>query len=241
MARRGETPGEDTAVAYTGGHPSPARRAAAIAVLLGVVAVVVGADAVMAVKYRRYRAETERLRAGMTVAQRQRADLVVRSEEHRIRVQLELLRRQSRGDRVLHLAVQVDSGRMVLERDGVTLRSMAVLIGPERIDIGDSTIRVPPLGERAVARILGPADEWEVPVSVFQEQRIPVPPSRAVRGALGSHALVLNSGTVVYAAPAAGPLADSAYVLPGSVRVGAADLRAIGDVVTPGTPVYFYR
>ena len=53
-------------------------------------------------------------------------------------------------------------------------------------------------------------------------------------------AVVLDGGTVLYSMPAAGPLADSAYVLPGSVRVRAEDLEAIMPNVQRGTAVYFY-
>ena len=59
-------------------------------------------------------------------------------------------------------------------------------------------------------------------------------------GALGAGAMILSGGTVIYGTPSAGPLADSAYVMPGAVRVGASDLRAIVPNITPGISVYFY-
>jgi hypothetical protein len=40
--------------------------------------------------------------------------------------------------------------------------------------------------------------------------------------------------------PSAGPLNDSSYVLPGSVRLRAEDLRAIRKNVDVGMRVYFY-
>ena len=61
-----------------------------------------------------------------------------------------------------------------------------------------------------------------------------------VKGALGDIAFVLSGGTVIYSPPSAGPLNDSTYVLPGSIRASAEDLRAIAPNLKPGTPVYFY-
>ena len=53
-------------------------------------------------------------------------------------------------------------------------------------------------------------------------------------------AILLNGGTVLYAMPSAGPLNDSSYVLPGSVRLRAEDLRAIKPNLETGMRVYFY-
>jgi len=46
---------------------------------------------------------------------------------------------------------------------------------------------------------------------------------------------------VIYALPDSGILADSAYVLPGAVRLSRRDLRAIAPIITPGLSVYFYE
>jgi len=213
-------------------------------VLLGFVVVALAANAVLLVRYFNYEQETARLREGMTKAQRERADAVVAAERHRIRVELELIRRQARGDKQLHLAVNVDSNRMVLERDGVVLREMNVRIGPERVPgaRGDTTvITVSALGRRTVEQRLSANEDWEVPSSTYQDRGIPLPDDRVVRGALGPNALILNDGIVVYAVPSRGPLADSTYVLPGSVQVSEADLKALAASIRPGMPVYFYR
>jgi hypothetical protein len=53
-------------------------------------------------------------------------------------------------------------------------------------------------------------------------------------------AIVLNGGSVIYSLPTVGPLNDSAYVLPGSIRVSAEDLRAVTPNLQRGTVVYFY-
>jgi hypothetical protein len=204
--------------------------------LLGIANVVLGATQA------RYRREVERLRSSMSDAERQRVDLVVGSEQHRLRVALELVRRQARGDRELHLAVEVDSGRIVLERDGVVLREMAAEFGPSRlVGVAPDTIRlVPPRGARTVTRLVAEDDAWEVPAWVYGDRELPVPEDRSARGALGHLGIVLSGGTVLYALPDSGPLADRAYVLPGAVRVSAADLRAIAPNIAPGMSVYFY-
>ena len=211
--------------------------------ILVIIILALAANAVLGMRYLRYQDETSRLRAGMSKAQRERTDAVVAAERHRIRVELELVRRQARSDRQLHLAVNVDSSKMVLERDGIVLRDMPVRLGPERFRGGtsDSTISVQSLGQRTIERVLRDGDSWDVPRSVFSERGLPVPENRRVRGALGGPALVLSEGGVVYAIPESGPLADTAYVLPGSVQVSAADLKALSASIRPGMSIYFYR
>ena len=211
--------------------------------ILTIIILALAANAVLAARYMRYQDETNRLRAGMTKAQRERADAVVAAERHRMRVELELVRRQARGDKQLHLAVNVDSNRMVLERDGIVLREMAVKLGPERFRgaQGDSAISVQALGQRTIERVLREGDSWEVPRSVFSDRGLEVPENRRVRGALGGPALILSEGIVVYAIPEAGPLADTAYVLHGSVQLDAADLKALSANIRPGMSIYFYR
>ncbi|HEX4934018.1 MAG TPA: hypothetical protein VFV33_12605, partial [Gemmatimonadaceae bacterium] len=122
-------------------------------------------------------------------------------------------------------------------------RQMRVEVGGERVvRDGTDTIRVVrPRGARSVERVLGARDAWEVPAWVFGERAIPAPPDRRIPGALGRNALVLTGGTVIYALPDSGLLADSGYVLPGAVRVTRSDLRAIAPIITPGLSVYFYE
>ena len=211
--------------------------------ILVIVLLALAANVVLGARYFRYREETNRLRAGMTKAQRERADAVVTAEQHRLRVEFELIRRQARGDRQLHLAVNVDSSRMVLERDGIVMREMAVRLGPERFRgaSGDSAITVQALGKRTVERVLKEGDSWEVPRSVFGDRGMTVPENRRVRGALGANAVLLNEGAVIYAVPESGPLADTTYVMPGSIQVDAADLKALAASIRPGMSIYFYR
>lgn len=190
----------------------------------------------------RYRGEIDRLRAGMSEAERRRTDIALSVEENRTRVMLELIRRQASGDAGLHLSVAVDSATMYLERDGVSLRDMQVEVGAERVvGTAPDTVRlVAPRGARTIERLLGPKAPWEVPRWVFEDRGLPVPEDRAIPGALGAGAIVVTGGTVIYARPAEGPLADSAYVLPGSLRLSPGDLRAIMPNLKPGMTVYFY-
>src|ERR687885_2886877 len=80
----------------------------------------------------RYRNEIERLRAEMTALERSRTDAILARDENRLRLAVELIRRQSKFDKALHLSVTVDSGVMYLEREGAHLREMPIQVGPER-------------------------------------------------------------------------------------------------------------
>jgi hypothetical protein len=119
---------------------------------------------------------------------------------------------------------------------------MRIEVGPERwVRTGDDSVRVAiPRGARTVERVLGKDDGWEVPTWVWLDRGLPVPADRTVKGALGSTAVLLSGGTVLYAPPVAGPLNDAAYLLPGAVRARAEDLAAIAPNVKPGMTVYFY-
>lgn len=190
----------------------------------------------------RYTREIDRLRAGMSGVERQKADMVIASERDRMRVTLELMRRQANIDKDLHLSVAVDSGVMYLEREGALLREMPIEVGPEkRVGAAPDTLHIAaPRGARRVERVLGAKDPWEVPRWVYADRGLPVPDDRLVPGALGAGAIVLNGGAVIYARPVAGPLTDSSYVLPGGIRARPQDLRAIAPNVAPGMSVYLY-
>ena len=155
---------------------------------------------------------------------------------------MELLRRQAKWDKTVHLAVAADSGKMYLEREGVTLREVEVEMGPERrIGLPPDTVHMAvPRGSRSVVKVLGESDPWEVPQWVYADRGLPIPRERAVKGALGPVAILLDGGTVIYSLPSTGPLNDSAYVLPGAVRARADDLRAIVPNLQPGSSVYFF-
>jgi hypothetical protein len=189
-----------------------------------------------------YQREIDRLRSGMTDVERKRTDMLMESTQNRFQVMVELIRRQALGDKELHLAVTVDSSVMRLQREGALLRDMPVSFGPEKV-VGtapDTVHMAVPRGTRTVEKIMDGNDGWEVPRWVYQDRGLAVPDDRTVKGALGPLAIVLNGGTVVYSMPSAGPLNDSSYVLPGSVRARASDLRAIRPNLEPGMRVYFY-
>jgi hypothetical protein len=201
-----------------------------------------GADAFLLYKRTQYNREIERLRAGMTAAERRRTDVLVSSDEKKLQVMIELIRRQSNVDKELNLAVSIDSGHMYLQREGAQLRAMRVQAGPEKV-VGvppDTVHMVVPRGARTVERILGADDGWRVPRWVYTDRGLAMPQERTVKGALGPVAILLNGGSVIYSMPTAGPLNDSSYVLPGSVRASTSDLRAIAPNLKPGMSVYFY-
>ena len=216
----------------------PAFLAAVVIVALGVLAI----DGYLLYKREKYRAEIQRLRAGMSEFERRRADAVLASEEKQLQVMVELIRRQARLDKEIHLAVAVDSAYMGLERDGAILRDMRVEIGPEKtVGTGPDTVRMTiPRGTRSVLRVLAAGEGWEVPRWVYDDRGLPAPNDRIVKGALGPVAIVLEGGTVIYSMPTGGPLNDSAYVMPGAVRANAEDLRAILPNLARGTKVYFF-
>jgi hypothetical protein len=213
-----------------------------IAVLLVVLASMLAVDGWLVYQRARYAREISRLRAGMTDQERRKADMVVAAEQNRMRVTLELMRRQANLDKDLHLSVAVDSGVMYLEREGALLREMPIDVGPEkRVGAAPDTLKIAaPRGARTVERVLGAKDRWEIPKWVYLDRGLPVPEDRSLVGALGPGAILLSGGAVIYAHPSAGPLSDSSYVLPGAIRARTQDLRAIAPNLTPGMSVYLY-
>lgn len=216
----------------------PAFLAIVAVIIVGLVAV----DGWVLYKRAAYAREVARLRAGMSDFERRRSDAVTNTHEAQTAMMMELLRRQAKIDKEIHLAVDVDSGRMYLERDGALLRENAVEVAPgKRLGLGKDTVRMAaPRGTRSVERILGAGDAWEVPAWVYSDRGISRPAELPLVGALGPVAIVLNGGTVIYSLPTVGPLNDSAYVLPGSIRASAEDLRAVVPNLQRGTVVYFY-
>lgn len=213
-----------------------------IATMAFALAALLAMDGWILAKRHRYRNEIARLRGSMTRLERERTDQIVAQEENKLRVAVQLMRRQSQMERTLHLSVTVDSGSMTLEREGALLRAMPVQIGPERtVGTAPDTVRLAtPRGLRSVVRVLSDSDAWEVPRWVYDDRGAPVPQQRSIRGALGPVAVLLDGGTVIYSLPREGPLRDSTYVLPGAVRARAEDLRAILPNLNAGVRVYFY-
>jgi hypothetical protein len=201
----------------------------------------VAMDLWLLARYRRYRRETAELRASMTAVERQRADALLAQNENRVKVMIELFKRQAKVDPKLHLSVSLDSSVMYLQRDGALLRAMPIVVGPEkRVGIPPDTVHLAaPRGKRSVEKVLGEDEAWEVPRWVYADRGITAD-AGSLKGALGPAAIVLDGGTVIYSLPSIGPLNDSAYVLPGAIRARASDLKAIAPNLGPGVAVYFY-
>jgi hypothetical protein len=214
------------------------RIVAGLAVFLGLLVV---ADVVFAYQWFRYARETRRLRAAMSRLEGDRADSLLAAGQNQVALLMEVARLQASGEPALNLAVSLDDGRMYLQREGAHLRDMAVKVAPEsRVGAGGGIVLAAPRGKRAVVRVLGRDDAYELPDWAWSARGLPVPARRSVPGALGPIALVLSGGTVIYSRPSVPPLDAADYVLPGSVRAEAADLEAILENLRPGMPVYFH-
>jgi hypothetical protein len=205
------------------------------------VIVFLAIDGLLISRYRRYQRETHDLRAAMSDVERKRTDEILAQNENRLKVMVELFKRQAKVDPTLHLSVSLDSGVMYLQREGALLREMPITIGPERrVGTPPDTVHIAaPRGKRTVEQVLDETDVWDVPAWVYADRGLP-PGETRVKGALGPVAVRLDGGTVIYSMPSAGPLNDSSYVLPGAIRVRANDLRAIVPNLRPGVAVYFY-
>jgi hypothetical protein len=168
-------------------------------------------DGFLLLKRRTYAAEVARLRAGMTEQERNRTDAIVASEENKLRIALELARRQAKLEKTLHLSVAVDSGKIYLEREGAVLREMAAAFGPEAMvsNGADSIPVVVPRGERSIAKF-------------------------------GPEGITLDGGAMIRPTDAPSLAQDSTAIPPGSVRIARNDLKAILPNLNPGMRVFFY-
>lgn len=212
------------------------------ATALGVLALLV-ADAALFYQRSQYRRASASARGAMTALEKQRADALIESKEARTALMLALVQQQASSEGRLNLSISLDDSSMDLQQDGSQLRAMHVEIGPELL-VGKEpgAIKVtPPLGKRQVARVVDASYVWQAPAWLYTARGQGVPEDRGVRGGLGQLAVLLDDGTALYSRPREGPLADASYVLPGAVRVDAADLSAIRENLVPGTPVFFVK
>ena len=205
------------------------------------VVLFLAADAWLLRKYFRYQRQTAELRGSMTGLERERTDAILAQNENRVKIMVELFKRQAKVDPALHLSVSLDSSVMYLQRDGALLREMPITVGPERrVGTAPDTVHIAaPRGKRTVEQVLAEGDAWDVPAWVYTDRGLPAGETR-LKGALGPAAVRLDGGTVIYSLPSVGPLNDSAYILPGAIRVRASDLKAIVPNLRPGVAVYFY-
>jgi hypothetical protein len=177
---------------------------------LGVVAMV-SVDAWLVIKRVKYNHDVAQLRSHMTEAERERSDAIVKSEENKLRIAIELAKRQSKFDKRLHLNVSVDSSRMYLTREGAVLREMPVQFGPERTasESSDAPPAAIPRGERTIAD-------------------------------LSDAKITLDGGAVILTSKAPQLDADTTAIPPGSLRIKLEDLKAIMPNLNAGMKVYFY-
>jgi hypothetical protein len=177
---------------------------------LGLVAMI-AVDAWLLVKRAKYNHDVTTLREHMTTAERERTDAIVQSEQNKLRIAIELAKRQAKFDKRLHLNVSVDSSRMYLTREGAVLREMPVQFGPERA-AAESSSAPPaaiPRGERTVAD-------------------------------LSDTRIVLDGGTQITSSKNTDPVTDSTPIPPGSLRISLEDMKAIMPNLSAGMKVYFY-
>ena len=212
-----------------------------VATMAIAILILLGTDAWLARRYIRYRRETQQLRASMSAVERNRTDAELAQNDNRMKVMVEMFKRQAKVDAALHLSVSLDSSVMYFQRDGALLREMPIVVGPERrVGKGADTIHIAaPRGKRLVERVIDESTVADLPPWVYGDRGLAVGPLQ-LKGALGPTAIILEGGTVIYSLPSVGPLSDSTYVLPGAIRARATDLKAIAPNLKPGVAVYLY-
>lgn len=171
----------------------------------------VAVDAWLLYKRVDYNNEVSSLRSRMTDAERERTDVIVQTEENKLRLAIELIKRQSKFDKKLHLNVSIDSAKMYLTREGALLREMPVQFGPE----------TPPLATDAGPPVALPRGERTV---------ADLSPSR----------IVLDGGAQILVASSPALANDPTPIPPGSLRIGGEDMKAIMPNLKAGMKVYFY-
>lgn len=180
--------------------------------VLGIaVLAMIAVDGWLLFKRVQYNRDVSQLRAHMTDAERQRTDAIVEAEQNKLRIAIELAKRQSKFDKRLHLNVSIDSSRMYLTREGAVLREMPVQFGPER-GVSDTSSAPPaaiPRGERTIAD-------------------------------LSDTKITLDGGAFIFTSQTAKIESDTSQVPAGSLRIALEDMQAIKPNLSAGMKVYFY-
>jgi hypothetical protein len=180
--------------------------------VLGIAVVaMIAVDGWLLFKRVQYNRDVSQLRAHMTDAERQRTDAIVEAEQNKLRIAIELAKRQAKFDKRLHLNVSIDSSRMYLTREGAVLREMPVQFGPER-GVSDTSSAPPaavPRGERTIAD-------------------------------LSDTRITLDGGAFIFTSRTPRLETDSSQVPPGSLRIALEDMQAIKPNLSAGMKVYFY-
>jgi len=171
----------------------------------------IAVDAWLVFKRLQYNHDVAQLRSHMTEAERERTDAIVQSEQNKLRIAIELAKRQAKFDKRLHLNVSIDSSRMYLTREGALLREMPVQFGPERAvsESSDSRPAAVPRGERTIAD-------------------------------LSDTKISLDGGAFILSSASSQLNADTTSIPPGSLRMRLEDLKAIMPNLSSGMKVYFY-
>jgi hypothetical protein len=177
---------------------------------LGLVAMI-SLDVWLVAKRVKYNQDVQQLREHMTQAERERSDAIVQSEQNKLRIAIELAKRQALFNKKLHLNVSIDSSRMYLTREGALLREMPVQFGPERSpsESSDAPPAAIPRGERTVAD-------------------------------LSDTKITLDGGAQILSSNSARLANDSTPIPPGSLRITIEDMKAIMPNLSAGMKVYFY-
>ncbi len=110
-------------------------------------------DGFLLVKRSAYGREVARLQANMSDQERSKTEAIIESEKDKTRLALELARVQAKIEKTLHLSVAVDSGKILLEREGFVLREIPATFGPEGKTGPDSIPVVIPRGETSIAKL----------------------------------------------------------------------------------------
>ena len=175
------------------------------------LAAMVAVDGWLLVKRVKYNHDVTQLRAHMTVAERERTDAIVQAEQNKLRIAIELAKRQAKYDKKLHLNVSIDSSRMYLTREGALLREMPVQFGPERgtSESSDAPPAAVPRGERTIAD-------------------------------LSDTKITLDGGALILTTKSPQLTGDTTAIPPGSLRISLEDLKAIMPNLSAGMKVYFY-
>jgi len=175
------------------------------------LAAMVAVDAWLLAKRVSYNQDVKALRDHMSASERERSDAIVQAEQNKLRIAIELAKRQAKFSTKLHLNVSVDSSRMYLTREGALLREMPVQFGPERSpsEASDAPPAAIPRGERTVA-------------------------------ALSDTKITLDGGTQILSTTSGQLANDSTAIPPGSLRISLEDMKAIMPNLNAGMKVYFY-
>ncbi|MBI3789920.1 MAG: hypothetical protein HY275_03475 [Gemmatimonadetes bacterium] len=210
--------------------------------LAGGAAVVLAGNGWLGYQLSTLKAEAAQRRTDASGAATATLDAQLAADRARLQSIMDRVRAEAANDKGLHLSVEVDSGTVTLERDGLVLRTMEADLGPESV-VGtapDTQRLATPRGVRTVKSVIAKGASYELPAWLWRERGLDVPEKRTLRNAFGPGAAFLEDGTLIYARTTEGPLSDSLYVWPGAIRLSLDDLKAVLPNLKPGVKVYLF-